>query len=270
MNLKMTFSQSKMAWSVAVLLAIVLSGGCNRPEAETALVEPKPMGESLINEVHGKNVSILATGDWPLFRGDRAGSGVAKSTLPANDELDVLWEYKVKGRDGAFKSSPVVVRNQTNCRTTVYVADLDGKIYSIDLQTGQCNWNFQAGISIEASPAYKDGHIYIGDLDGKFFCLDEDGGLVWSKELEAPITGAANFHGDNVVFGTDDASLYCLNGKDGEEVWKFSAADQIQCSITVSENTAFVAGCDGQFRICLLYTSPSPRDQRGSRMPSSA
>ena len=26
----------------------------------------------------------------------------------------------------------------------------------------------------------------------------------------------------------------------------------------------------GGFRICLLYTSPSPRDQRGSRMPSSA
>jgi len=24
------------------------------------------------------------------------------------------------------------------------------------------------------------------------------------------------------------------------------------------------------FNICLLYTSPSPRDQRGSRMPSSA
>ena len=26
----------------------------------------------------------------------------------------------------------------------------------------------------------------------------------------------------------------------------------------------------GQLRDCLLYTSPSPRDQRGSRMPSSA
>ena len=25
-----------------------------------------------------------------------------------------------------------------------------------------------------------------------------------------------------------------------------------------------------QIRLCLLYTSPSPRDQRGSRMPSSA
>ena len=25
-----------------------------------------------------------------------------------------------------------------------------------------------------------------------------------------------------------------------------------------------------RIRVCLLYTSPSPRDQRGSRMPSSA
>ena len=27
---------------------------------------------------------------------------------------------------------------------------------------------------------------------------------------------------------------------------------------------------DGPFEVCLLYTSPSPRDQRGTRMPSSA
>ena len=26
----------------------------------------------------------------------------------------------------------------------------------------------------------------------------------------------------------------------------------------------------GEYYFCLLYTSPSPRDQRGSRMPSSA
>ena len=28
--------------------------------------------------------------------------------------------------------------------------------------------------------------------------------------------------------------------------------------------------CRNRLNICLLYTSPSPRDQRGSRMPSSA
>ena len=32
----------------------------------------------------------------------------------------------------------------------------------------------------------------------------------------------------------------------------------------------FNIGVEGQYRICLLYTSPSPRDKRQSRMPSSA
>ena len=37
---------------------------------------------------------------------------------------------------------------------------------------------------------------------------------------------------------------------------------------TVNTNTRTIAADD--FFDCLLYTSPSPRDQRGSRMPSSA
>ena len=34
--------------------------------------------------------------------------------------------------------------------------------------------------------------------------------------------------------------------------------------------TLLTAKNEWESRICLLYTSPSPRDQRGSRMPSSA
>ena len=36
------------------------------------------------------------------------------------------------------------------------------------------------------------------------------------------------------------------------------------------EGDAVFNGCFGHTNFCLLYTSPSPRDQRGSRMPSSA
>ena len=41
----------------------------------------------------------------------------------------------------------------------------------------------------------------------------------------------------------------------------------------LSSNEPVKNGCEviyEMFHICLLYTSPSPRDQRGSRMPSSA
>ena len=39
---------------------------------------------------------------------------------------------------------------------------------------------------------------------------------------------------------------------------------------TLTANTAGLFALDDASSICLLYTSPSPRDQRGSRMPSSA
>ena len=39
---------------------------------------------------------------------------------------------------------------------------------------------------------------------------------------------------------------------------------------TNGEITAFLKIYTGEGSTCLLYTSPSPRDQRGSRMPSSA
>ena len=41
---------------------------------------------------------------------------------------------------------------------------------------------------------------------------------------------------------------------------------------TIDNISALVAdlGGSGLIGICLLYTSPRPRDQRGSRMPSSA
>ena len=40
-------------------------------------------------------------------------------------------------------------------------------------------------------------------------------------------------------------------------------------SLGIDIVNAFVENDEG-IHICLLYTSPSPRDQRGSRMPSSA
>ena len=41
-------------------------------------------------------------------------------------------------------------------------------------------------------------------------------------------------------------------------------------NITDSSRTDIVVDFNDAPSICLLYTSPSPRDQRGSRMPSSA
>ena len=48
-----------------------------------------------------------------------------------------------------------------------------------------------------------------------------------------------------------------------------AAAAKKAASKGASDCTAKAVYPDGS-EVCLLYTSPSPRDQRGSRMPSSA
>ena len=56
------------------------------------------------------------------------------------------------------------------------------------------------------------------------------------------------------VMRVKENEVFSLFNKEGE--WEAKI-------LGISKNTV-------EFKICLLYTSPSPRDQRGSRMPSSA
>ena len=57
------------------------------------------------------------------------------------------------------------------------------------------------------------------------------------------------------------------------EEWKISNHKLVEVSteqLTHKQVQRARSGRRLTLKICLLYTSPSPRDQRGSRMPSSA
>ena len=55
----------------------------------------------------------------------------------------------------------------------------------------------------------------------------------------------------------------------GEDRRKTPRADTIDWRVDPRSHE-FIGGVFDPLTPCLLYTSPSPRDQRGSRMPSSA
>lgn len=178
--------------------------------------------------------------NWPLFRGDAAASGVARTTLP--DRPQKLWEFKVQG--GAFESTAAIVDG------VVYIGDMDGKLYALNLSDGKELGHFQVESGFLASPAVRDGLIYLGDIDGKCYCLDAKTlKEKWSFQTEAEVDSSANFWNDKVLFASQDRHLYCLDAQTGKEVWRFAIDDQIRCTPTVVGDRCFLAGCDAKLHI---------------------
>ncbi|MEC9092995.1 MAG: PQQ-binding-like beta-propeller repeat protein, partial [Planctomycetota bacterium] len=106
---------------------------------------------------------------WTMFRGNPLGTGYSNTKLP--NELDLLWTFKVP--QGAFESTAAIVNE------VVYISDLDGKVYALDLTTGKKNWEYKVDSGFSASPAVRDGLIFVGDYDGTFYCIDLQGKLKW-------------------------------------------------------------------------------------------
>ena len=72
-----------------------------------------------------------------------------------------------------------------------------------------------------------------------------------------PIEGLKEECGLFAVFGLEDAALHTALALHAQQH-------------RGQEGAGIVTLHEGQFQTCLLYTSPSPRDKRQSRMPSSA
>ena len=63
-----------------------------------------------------------------------------------------------------------------------------------------------------------------------------------------------------VLFGSQDATLYCLNADTGKLVWKYAIEDQIRCSPTIIGDRCFVAGCDGTLHVIDLANGKKESD----------
>ena len=79
-------------------------------------------------------------------------------------------------------------------------------------------------------------------------------------------------HGYDLLVLNDTQAMSDMKAAEGnaEQVTIRDCMPEGERDATTSEEASQIANNAARPNICLLYTSPSPRDQRGSRMPSSA
>ena len=109
--------------------------------------------------------------------------------------------------------------------------------------------------------------FHIPIVDG--ISLPEESGTLFALGRQHPvpyISGGTSY----------DGSIFPMSGTTEEDVLGMTAgrADRMRALWAADFEVSHELGISrffGDLRyVCLLYTSPSPRDQRGSRMPSSA
>ena len=47
----------------------------------------------------------------------------------------------------------------------------DGKVYALDLNTGELLWSHRTNNKVQASPIVINGRVYIGSRDGNFYAI---------------------------------------------------------------------------------------------------
>jgi outer membrane protein assembly factor BamB len=185
-------------------------------------------------------ISNVLLADWPVGRGNSAGTGATVETLP--ESLDLLWEVKVEGL--GFDAGPIIAAGK------VFAADADGRVIALELATGKELWRLELETGFMASPAYRDGTLFVGDLDGTLLALDANSGEEkWKFAGEMEVDGSPNFYQDSVLFTSRGGSLYAVNIATGELQWEYKTGDQLQCGATLVGKRTFLGGCDGYLHV---------------------
>ena len=136
------------------------------------------------------------------------------------------WTYRT---GGAIQGAPAVDL------PAVYVASTDGSVYRFAGATGWTrglSWKVDTGSRIVADPVVFSRWVLAGSTDYKLYCLEQDGGLFWTFQTEAPIEDAPVVYsfGSNQDFAyvigvnrtrrAEERTLFSVKLTTGQEVWR--------------------------------------------------
>ena len=108
------------------------------------------------------------------------------------------------------------------------------------------------------------GFVVLQDIQRDLFPSVSRDGLTITTSYPNSSPEDVEIHITNVI----EEQIQDISGV--EQITSTSRAGFSNISIDFDSDTGDIQSIKDEITDCLLYTSPSPRDQRGSRMPSSA
>lgn len=188
--------------------------------------------------------ALPPTVNWPRYGYTVAHTRAFQPEKPINGPFRRVW----KRGTGALAEFP----------PAIYEGDLyqlidDGKLLSIDADTGRTNWRRHIGKLAASTPAVDAKRIFAVLLEGghtpgrgKVVALHrENGRKIWSRHLSSRAESSPLLHRGRLYFGSENGTLYCLDAKTGRQVWTYQAAGAIKGSPSLYEGKLYFGNYGG-------------------------
>jgi outer membrane protein assembly factor BamB len=111
---------------------------------------------------------------------------------------------------------------------------------------GDLKWQFVTGGAVHSSPALgTEGTLYIGSDDQSVYALNgATGARVWEFRTGAPVRCSPSIGEDGMVYVGSDR-FYALEGQTGAKVWEFKGGSTVSTSPALSTNGTVYFGVTG-------------------------
>ena len=138
--------------------------------------------------------------------------------IVALDEKSHKVEWRYSTPDWAW-ASPVIDGEQ------VYISDLSGTFYALELETGNLLWQLQPGGSIVSAPLVQDGLIYFSTDSSSLVVVSTDGVVQRNLPIEGKLYASPASNGDITLLAPSEAEFFLIAlNQNGTQIWGYPPA----------------------------------------------
>ena len=258
----------------------------------SGITVPPDSGQTKCYDSSGTVITCSGTGQdgeltpgaaWPTTR------FTINADASVSDTLTNLTWVKDGNIPGPTACAPTVAKNwldaqnYINClNTNYYLGKSDWRIPSINElrslinygQSKQSTWLLASGFTGIKDLDYWSSTTYVGSPSTAWTLTMGTGGVTSNVDKSTagyvlPVRSGTTIATDAIYLMPLSNSFGSITSGNTSTAKEFTITNGGNSTLTVSGIT--ISGSDPtQFKVCLLYTSPSPRDGLLSRMPSSA
>lgn len=158
-------------------------------------------------------------------------------SLKRKTKPEIVWAMRLKG---SVYQRPIRVED------SLYIVDILGNTYKIDIKEKRTVWTFNPGSRISTSPFYYDQKIFAGYNDHYLYALDsEKGEMIWKSETGTLVDSVPQVYNGYLYVCNNKGSLYCLNIKNGKIKWHKAISKGFLGSPRIYKNYLYIGDLNG-------------------------